>query len=109
MAYIVDQLFPPVCDDVEATTDEYSNFNYWRDPVPELSLYDEIDSGLSNEIAAAAAAGIGATSIAGGGTVVGTTSGNSTNESNTIDILSNNIALASMQVASKPLTAIPEN
>lgn len=36
MTYIVDQLFPPIRDDEGAV--EYSNFNYWRDPIPELDL-----------------------------------------------------------------------
>ncbi|XP_017960341.1 phosphatidate phosphatase LPIN3 isoform X4 [Drosophila navojoa] len=34
MTYIVDQLFPPVKhDEVDI---EFSNFNYWRDPIPDL-------------------------------------------------------------------------
>lgn len=36
MTYIADQLFPPIRDDEGAV--EYSNFNYWRDPIPELDL-----------------------------------------------------------------------
>ncbi|XP_064544236.1 phosphatidate phosphatase LPIN3 isoform X3 [Drosophila montana] len=34
MTYIVDQLFPPVKHDEVAI--EFSNFNYWRDPIPDL-------------------------------------------------------------------------
>lgn len=34
MTYIVDQLFPPIKYDEVAV--EFSNFNYWRDPIPEL-------------------------------------------------------------------------
>ncbi|XP_030388240.1 phosphatidate phosphatase LPIN3 isoform X2 [Scaptodrosophila lebanonensis] len=36
MTYIVDQLFPPVKHDETAV--EFSNFNYWRDPIPELDI-----------------------------------------------------------------------
>ncbi|KAH8290501.1 hypothetical protein KR054_003652 [Drosophila jambulina] len=36
MTYIVDQLFPPVKHD-EASA-EFSNFNYWRDPIPDLEI-----------------------------------------------------------------------
>ncbi|KAM8714330.1 hypothetical protein ACLKA7_014459 [Drosophila subpalustris] len=34
MTYIVDQLFPPVKHDEVAV--EFSNFNYWRDPIVDL-------------------------------------------------------------------------
>lgn len=37
MAYIVDQLFPPVKKDVEESI-EYSNFNFWREPVPDIDV-----------------------------------------------------------------------
>lgn len=37
MTYIVDQLFPPVKPD-EMAAIEYSHFNFWRDPLPELEL-----------------------------------------------------------------------
>ncbi|XP_046603298.1 phosphatidate phosphatase LPIN2 isoform X2 [Neodiprion virginianus] len=33
MSYIVDHLFPPLPEDA---TDEFSNFAYWREPIPEL-------------------------------------------------------------------------
>lgn len=39
MTYIVDQLFPPI-NDIEESV-EFSNFNYWREPVPDLAI--EID------------------------------------------------------------------
>lgn len=37
MTFIVDQLFPPIKPD-EVTAIEFSHFNYWRDPIPELEL-----------------------------------------------------------------------
>ncbi|EDW02281.1 GH19982 [Drosophila grimshawi] len=41
MTYIVDQLFPPVKhDEVDV---EFSNFNYWRDPILDLP---ELDTAL---------------------------------------------------------------
>ncbi|XP_041447804.1 phosphatidate phosphatase LPIN2 isoform X3 [Drosophila obscura] len=43
MTYIVDQLFPPVKLD-EANT-EFSNFNYWRDPIPDLVI-PELETAL---------------------------------------------------------------
>ncbi|XP_055837430.1 phosphatidate phosphatase LPIN3 isoform X3 [Episyrphus balteatus] len=36
MTYIVDQLFPPIKYDEGSI--EFSNFNYWRDPLPELDI-----------------------------------------------------------------------
>lgn len=39
MTYIVDQLFPPVKPD-EMAAIEYSTFNFWRDPLPELDLLE---------------------------------------------------------------------
>lgn len=42
MAYIVDQLFPPLQNDEEAI--EFSSFNYWRDPVLDAT---ELDLNLS--------------------------------------------------------------
>jgi hypothetical protein len=38
MANIVDQLFPPIQDTNDGDNNEYSSFNYWRDPVHELDL-----------------------------------------------------------------------
>lgn len=47
MTYIVDQLFPPI-NTIEESV-EFSNFNYWREPVAEMDLIDELDlSVLSN-------------------------------------------------------------
>ncbi|XP_011204863.2 phosphatidate phosphatase LPIN3 isoform X2 [Bactrocera dorsalis] len=46
MTYIVDQLFPPLRDDEGAV--EYSNFNYWRDPIPELDLVLDTSSAETN-------------------------------------------------------------
>ncbi|XP_044317674.1 phosphatidate phosphatase LPIN2 isoform X3 [Drosophila rhopaloa] len=43
MTYIVDQLFPPVKHD-EASA-EFSNFNYWRDPIPDLEI-PELETAL---------------------------------------------------------------
>jgi hypothetical protein len=33
MSYIVDQMFPPPPED---TSEDFSNFIYWRDPIPDL-------------------------------------------------------------------------
>lgn len=46
MAYIVDQLFPPVNDREESV--EFSNFNYWRDPIEELDSNNFEDLDASN-------------------------------------------------------------
>jgi hypothetical protein len=35
MSYIVDQMFPPPPEDTGATED-FNNFNYWREPIAEL-------------------------------------------------------------------------
>jgi phosphatidate phosphatase LPIN len=37
MAFIVDQLFPPIQNNDEDNI-EYSSFNYWRDPVSDIDL-----------------------------------------------------------------------
>ncbi|KAJ6642275.1 Phosphatidate phosphatase LPIN2 [Pseudolycoriella hygida] len=43
MTYIVDQLFPPI-NDIEESV-EFSNFNYWREPVQELGIeFDLLNS-----------------------------------------------------------------
>lgn len=48
MTYIVDQLFPPLReDDGEEPAIEYSNFNYWRDPISSVDLLVK-DSELLN-------------------------------------------------------------
>lgn len=41
MAYIVDQLFPPVNDREESV--EFSNFNFWREPVIDVNCDDLLD------------------------------------------------------------------
>lgn len=41
MAFIADHLFPPLTlrdDENDCTGDEYSSFNFWRDPVAEIPL-----------------------------------------------------------------------
>lgn len=53
MTYIVDQLFPPI-NTIEESV-EFSNFNYWREPVAEMDLIDELDLSLLS---------IGSTSVA---------------------------------------------
>lgn len=46
MAYIVDQLFPPVNDREESV--EFSNFNFWREPVIDVNCDDLLDVNLLN-------------------------------------------------------------
>lgn len=41
MAYIVDQLFPPINDKEESV--EFSNFNFWREPVLEIDFEHLLD------------------------------------------------------------------
>ncbi|XP_055620509.1 phosphatidate phosphatase LPIN2 [Toxorhynchites rutilus septentrionalis] len=43
MAYIVDQLFPPIRH-IEAEDSEFTSFNFWRDPVPDLDLNLDLPS-----------------------------------------------------------------
>lgn len=38
MTYIVDQMFPPIKFTDEDDDIEYTNFNYWRDPVSDVEL-----------------------------------------------------------------------
>lgn len=45
MAYIVDQLFPPLQSEESVEDIEYSSFNFWRDPVAELP---DIDLNIGN-------------------------------------------------------------
>lgn len=45
MAYIVDQLFPPVNDREESV--EFSSFNFWREPVFDINCDDLLDSNAS--------------------------------------------------------------
>lgn len=40
MAYIVDQLFPPVNDREESV--EFSSFNYWREPFLDITDCDHL-------------------------------------------------------------------
>lgn len=44
MAYIVDQLFPPIMH-IEEEDIEFTSFNYWRDPVPDIELNLDMSSG----------------------------------------------------------------
>lgn len=46
MAYIVDQLFPPVNDREESV--EFSSFNFWREPVVDVNCDDLLDVSLLN-------------------------------------------------------------
>ncbi|XP_073813669.1 phosphatidate phosphatase LPIN isoform X4 [Musca autumnalis] len=85
MTYIVDQLFPPIKPD-EAAAFEFSNFNYWRDPIPEIDLF--LDESANN-----------ATGGGGGGSA-NSTLNNSVNSDNNTTINSS---------LSKTLTTIPEN
>lgn len=57
MAYIVDQLYPPI-KHIEEEDNEYTSFNYWREPVPEIDFNacDISGSSLSSSGAAAASA-----------------------------------------------------
>lgn len=41
MAYIADQLFPPVKENDWTGDDEYSSFNFWREPISEVEF--EVD------------------------------------------------------------------
>lgn len=43
MAYIVDQLFPPIMH-IEEEDSEFTSFNYWRDPVPDIDLNIDLSS-----------------------------------------------------------------
>lgn len=45
MAYIVDQLFPPVNDREESV--EFSSFNFWREPVIDINCEDFLDVNAS--------------------------------------------------------------
>lgn len=46
MAYIVDQLYPPI-KHIEEEDNEYTSFNYWREPVPEIDFNACDITGLS--------------------------------------------------------------
>lgn len=91
MAYIVDQLFPPIQNDEEYI--EYSSFNYWRDPVFDIP---ELDLNLSDTAAAVAAT---VAVVAGGnGNAEQPSSGRTTPNSN-----------SSTHILNKALPTIPEN
>lgn len=45
MAYIVDQLFPPVNDREESV--EFSSFNFWREPVADINCDEILDVNAS--------------------------------------------------------------
>lgn len=42
MTYIVDQVFPPM-NDIEESI-EYTNFNYWREPVIDIDCLDPLNT-----------------------------------------------------------------
>lgn len=50
MTFIVDQLFPPD-NDLEESNNEFTNVNYWRDPILDVTadLMDELSSAESDE------------------------------------------------------------
>lgn len=50
MTFIVDQLFPPN-NDLEESNNEFTNVNYWRDPILDVTpvLLNELNSSESEE------------------------------------------------------------
>lgn len=50
MTFIVDQLFPPD-NDLEESNNEFTNVNYWRDPILDVTevLLNELNSGESDD------------------------------------------------------------
>ena len=90
MTYIVDQLFPPIKPD-EVAAVEFSHFNYWRDPIPEidLNLFENCNNTTN-----------GSTSIL-------NVSGNSINGNSNASDHHNNSTLNGSHT--KTLTTIPEN
>ncbi|KAI8128683.1 hypothetical protein CVS40_1920 [Lucilia cuprina] len=86
MTYIVDQLFPPIKPD-EVAAVEFSHFNYWRDPIPEidLTLVDSINTSTGSNTTLNG-------SIGSGGSITNDQSNTTLNGSH-----------------SKTLTTIPEN
>ncbi|XP_058053375.1 phosphatidate phosphatase LPIN2 [Anopheles bellator] len=54
MAYIVDQLYPPI-KHIEEEDNEFTSFNYWREPVPDIDFttaaYDSSVGDASSSIA----------------------------------------------------------
>lgn len=57
MAFIVDQLFPPIKNNDEEDI-EYTSFNYWRDPVPDIHLEVDLHVTTSELIKISDTAGI---------------------------------------------------
>lgn len=47
MAYIVDQLFPPI-KHIEEEDSEYTSFNYWREQLPDIDLSLDLPSSPPN-------------------------------------------------------------
>jgi phosphatidate phosphatase LPIN len=41
MSYIVDQMFPPPPED---TSEDFTNFIYWREPIPDLVVDLELQT-----------------------------------------------------------------
>jgi hypothetical protein len=41
MSYIVDQMFPPPPED---TSEDFTNFIYWRDPIPDLVVDPDLQT-----------------------------------------------------------------
>ncbi|XP_035789271.1 phosphatidate phosphatase LPIN3-like isoform X1 [Anopheles albimanus] len=50
MAYIVDQLYPPI-KHIEEEDNEYTSFNYWREPVPEIDFNNTGDTSSNHATA----------------------------------------------------------
>lgn len=50
MTFIVDQLFPPN-NDLEESNNEYTNVNYWRDPILDVTdgLLNNLNASESDE------------------------------------------------------------
>jgi phosphatidate phosphatase LPIN len=51
MSYIVDQMFPPPPED---TSEDFTNFIYWRDPIPDLVVDPDlqiVETASVNEVA----------------------------------------------------------
>ncbi|XP_055614352.1 phosphatidate phosphatase LPIN3 [Uranotaenia lowii] len=85
MAYIVDQLFPPI-KHLEEEDIEFTSFNYWRDPVPDIDI--NLDSSNSSQPG----------------------SGSSTPVSGTIVVQpTGKVSPTNTQQVPQPLPTIPEN
>jgi phosphatidate phosphatase LPIN len=44
MSYIVDQMFPPPPED---TSEDFTNFIYWRDPIPDLVVDPDLQAAVT--------------------------------------------------------------